>query len=102
VGGPNVDAFWWNIQPPVGSYLAEPIQPLSFTLTLSKLTVSGSAFVPGAVLTWNGAERTTSFVDASQLTIAIPASDPSHAGAATLVVNNPGSSNSSSISLTIN
>jgi hypothetical protein len=65
------------------------------------LTVTGSGFVPGAVLEWNGAERTTNFVDSSHLTVAIPAADVSQAGTATLVVNNPGSNNSSSISFSI-
>jgi hypothetical protein len=54
------------------------------------------------VLTWNGAERTTTVVDSSHLTVAIPASDLSHAGAALLAVNSPGSNNSSSILFTIN
>jgi uncharacterized repeat protein (TIGR01451 family) len=66
------------------------------------LTVTGSGFVPGAVLEWNGAERTATFVNSSQLTVAIPAADVSQAGTATLVVNNPGSNNSSSISFSIN
>jgi hypothetical protein len=66
------------------------------------LTVTGSGFVPGAVLKWNGAERTTTFVSSSQLMVAIPAADVSQSGAATLVVNNPGSSDSSSVSFTIN
>ena len=67
------------------------------------LTITGSNFVPGAVLLWNGAERTTTFVDSSHLTAAIPASDLATSGTtATLMVNNPGSSNSGSISFTIN
>ena len=36
------------------------------------LTVTGSGFVPGAVLKWNGAERTPTYVDSSHLTVAIP------------------------------
>jgi hypothetical protein len=66
------------------------------------ITVTGSNLVPGAVLLWNGTERTTTFVDSSHLMVSVPASDVSHAGTATLVVNNPGSSNSSSISFTVN
>jgi len=65
------------------------------------LTVNGSNFVPGAVLLWNSNERTTTFVDSSHLSVAIPASDLAQAGSATLVVNNPGSSNSGSLSFTI-
>ena len=68
----------------------------------SRLPVTGSGFVPGAVLKWNGAERTTTFVDSSHLTVAIPKADLTQAGTATLVVNNPGSSDSSSISFTVN
>lgn len=66
------------------------------------LTITGAGFVPGAVLDWNGAERTTTYVDSSHLTAAIPAADVSQAGPATLVVNNPGPSDSSSIWFTIN
>jgi trimeric autotransporter adhesin len=50
---------------------------------------------------WNNHERTTTFVDSSHLTVAIPASDLAQAGTATVVVNNPGSSNSGSVSFTI-
>lgn len=66
------------------------------------LTVTGSNFVPGAVLLWNGAERTTTYVDSGHLSVAIPASDLAQPGTATLVVNNPGSANSSSTMFTIN
>lgn len=66
------------------------------------LTVTGSGFVPGAVLQWNGADRTTTFVSSTQLTVAIPASDVSQAGTATLTVNNPGSGNSSSVTFMTN
>jgi trimeric autotransporter adhesin len=66
------------------------------------LTVRGSDFVPGAALMWNGSERTTTFVDDGNLSVAIPASDLTQAGTATLTVNNPGSADSNSISFSIN
>jgi trimeric autotransporter adhesin len=66
------------------------------------LSITGSNFVPGAVLLWNGAERTTTFIDSTHLSVAIPASDLASAGTASLVVNNPGSANSTSVSFTIN
>jgi hypothetical protein len=66
------------------------------------LTILGSGFVPGAVMRWNGAERTTTFVDSTHLTVAIPESDLSQHGSATLDANNPGSGNSNSISFLIN
>jgi trimeric autotransporter adhesin len=66
------------------------------------LTVAGSGFVQGAVVRWNGAERTTTFVDSAHVTVAIPASDLSQSGSATVDANNPGSGNSNSISFAIN
>ena len=39
------------------------------------LTVNGTNFLGTSVVHWNGAERTTTFVNASRLTAAIPASD---------------------------
>ncbi len=66
------------------------------------LAVSGSGFVPGAALKWNGAERTTTYVDAAHLQVAIPAADVSQKGTATLVVNNPGSGDSNSLSFAVN
>ena len=66
------------------------------------LTITGSGFIQGAAVTWNGSYRTTTWVDSSHLTIAVPASDLTTAGSATLVVTNPGASASGSISFTIN
>ena len=39
------------------------------------LTVTGSNFVSGSVVQWNGAKRSTSFSTSSTLTAAIPAAD---------------------------
>jgi trimeric autotransporter adhesin len=55
------------------------------------LTATGSSFVPGAVLLWNGSERTTAFIDSAHLKVAIPAADIASPGTATLTVVNPGS-----------
>ncbi|WP_263366365.1 beta strand repeat-containing protein [Edaphobacter bradus] len=66
------------------------------------ITVTGSGFLQGAAVTWNGSYRTTTWVDSSHLTVAIPASDLAAAGSATLIVTNPGASASSSITFTIN
>ena len=54
------------------------------------LTVSGSNFVSGAVVRWNGADRTTTSAAATQLTAAIPASDIAAGGTASVTVVNPG------------
>lgn len=101
VRGPFVLPEWGTVNP---NPVLNSVSPSSAAAGSGNLTiaVTGSGFVPGVVLTWNGAERSTSFVDASHLTISIPASDLSHAGTATLVVNNPGSNNSSAVSFLIN
>jgi uncharacterized repeat protein (TIGR01451 family) len=99
--GPFVLPEWGTVNPAPGLASALPSNATAGSGNLI-LTVTGSNFVPGAAVLWNGAERTTTFVDATHLTVAIPASDLSHAGTATLVVNNPGSSNSGSIAFSIN
>jgi len=53
------------------------------------LTVNGSNFVQGSVVRWNGADRPTTFVSATQLTAAIPASDLASAGTAQITVFSP-------------
>ena len=53
------------------------------------MTVNGSGFVAGSVVQFNGSNRTTTFVNSSQLTTQIPASDVSVAGNAAITVVNP-------------
>ncbi len=87
-------------------YLNQPVLPDSvapggpgFTLT-----VTGSAFVSGAKVNWNGSPRATTFVSATQLTATILASDIAHASTATITVTNPspggGTSNFQFLSIT--
>src|SRR6266567_645879 len=54
------------------------------------LTLTGSNFVPGVAVTWNGSYRTTTIVDATHLSVAIPASDLAATGSGTIVATNPG------------
>ena len=65
------------------------------------LTVNGSNFVSGSVVRWNGANRTTTFVSATQLTAAIPAADIAAAGSASVTVQNPGGAVSNALTFTI-
>jgi hypothetical protein len=53
------------------------------------LTVTGGNFVPGSVVRWNGADRATTFVSASQLEAAIPAGDIATPGTAQVAVFTP-------------
>jgi hypothetical protein len=68
------------------------------------LTVNGTGFVQGSVVSWNGSPRTTLVVGGSQLTAAIPATDIANAGTASVTVVNPspggGASNVANFSIT--
>ncbi len=69
------------------------------------LIVNGTNFVNGvSVVRWNGANRTTQFVNANQLTADIPAADVASAGSATVTVFNPapGGGTSNGQTFTIN
>jgi hypothetical protein len=65
------------------------------------ITLTGSNFLPGVAVNWNGSYRTTTIVDATHLTVAIPASDLATAGTASLAAVNPGAASSSAFTITI-
>src|SRR5207249_7711462 len=71
--GPFVLPYWNRINAVPGLVSVSPSNAGAGSGNLM-VTITGSGFVPGAVLTWNGSERTTTFADSSHLTIAIPAS----------------------------
>jgi hypothetical protein len=54
------------------------------------LTVNGSNFNSNAVVNWNSAAQTTTYVTGSQLTVSIPASDITSSGTVEVTVTNPG------------
>ena len=60
------------------------------------MTVTGSGFVPGSVVQWNGTALTTTFVSSTQLTAKVPAVDTLAAGTQNVSVNNPGPEGGSS------
>lgn len=68
------------------------------------LAVSGTNFINGSIVQWNGAARTTTFAGATQLMAAIPASDIATAGSAAVTVVNPapGGGASNAVNFTIN
>jgi hypothetical protein len=53
------------------------------------LTVTGTNFVSGSAVLWDGAARTTEFVGGAQLAAAILASDVATTGTVTVTVSNP-------------
>jgi len=64
------------------------------------LTVDGSNFITSSVVRWNGGDRTTTFINSTQLQAAIPASDIVVAGTAMVTVFNPGPGGGTSNALT--
>ncbi len=73
------------------------VNPSSFSEGTSTITVSGSQFVYGAQILWNGAPVPTTFVSNTELAAAIAAPNP---GTYPLMINNPdpGSANSAAVS----
>jgi hypothetical protein len=65
------------------------------------LTASGNHFVSGSVVQWNGSPLTTTFVSATQLQAAVPASLIAAPGRAVLTVLNPGGAVSNAVQLSI-
>lgn len=92
----------WNTTSPTPTLTSASPSNLAAGSGNFMLSITGSNFVPGAVVLWNGAERSTTFVDAAHLKAAIPSSDVAKSGTATVSVNNPGSSNSNTTLFTIN
>jgi hypothetical protein len=66
------------------------------------LTVNGSNFASTAVVRWNGANRTTTFVSASQLQAQISAADVASAGNVPVTVFNPSPGGGVSNAVTFN
>jgi glucose/arabinose dehydrogenase len=65
------------------------------------LRVTGTGFVEGSVVRWNGADRPTTFASGTLLTAAIPASDIATSGSAQVMVFTPAPGGGSSGSLTL-
>jgi trimeric autotransporter adhesin len=66
------------------------------------LTLTGTNFVHGVAVLWNGSYRTTTIVDPAHVSVAIPASDLVSAGTATITAVNPGAAASAPLSFNIN
>jgi hypothetical protein len=91
-------SFAYSASNPV-PYL-NPLEPDSATPggAAFSLTVTGTGFVSGSFVQWNGSARSTTFVSSSQLTAAITAADIASPKTATITVVSPapggGTSNS--------
>jgi uncharacterized repeat protein (TIGR01451 family) len=65
------------------------------------LTATGSGFIPGAIVLWNGVARSTTYIDAGHLQFAVAAADIAAAQTVSLTAENPGSSASSTLALSV-
>lgn len=65
------------------------------------LTVNGSGFVAGSVVSLTSMTLTTTFVSATQVTAAVPANAVTTSGSLTVLVTNPGSSASNALNFSV-
>nr|WP_255484113.1 IPT/TIG domain-containing protein [Granulicella sp. 5B5] len=65
------------------------------------LTVTGTGFIPGASVLWNGVAYTTTFIDAQHLSVAVGANDVSAPATVSITCQNPGSPASNALTLNI-
>ena len=66
------------------------------------LTATGSNFVSGSTINWNGTALTTTFVSATSLNANVPAANLATAGTAGITVVTPGTPTTGAVSFTIN
>lgn len=87
-------------QPMLSTISPTSVQQGSQSLTL---TASGSGFVQGSTIDWNGAPLATTYVSATELSAALPGTDLANATQAsvTVVSPTPGGGGSSSLSFTV-
>lgn len=83
------------------SLTASSVSTIAQGTANTTITLTGSNFIPGVSVTWNGSYRTTTIVDTTHVTVAIPASDLASAGTASLVATNPGASASGALTITV-
>ncbi|GAC1353535.1 MAG: Ig-like domain-containing protein [Herpetosiphon sp.] len=87
----------YNARPVLTALSPDSAQPGRGDMTL---TVNGSGFADGAVITWNGIPLSTHFVNSTQLTATIDASRFIVAGQVPVAVTNPSPSRGASTTLT--
>jgi len=81
-----------NPLPAISSLSPASVAPGSATFTM---TVNGANFVPASVVNWNSTPLVTTYVNPSQLTASVSASDVAAAGTAAVTVSNPASAGAS-------
>ncbi len=93
-GGGTSGGITFDILPPAITSLSSSTTSSSSTPSCTTsgfiLTVTGTNFVNGSVVNWNGSARPTTFVDLTQLTALISSADILSAGSASITVSNLG------------
>lgn len=89
-GSPQSVALSGTVPNPI-PLLQQPVVPAAAApgSAATNLTVNGAGFASGATLSWNGANRSTTFVSPTQVKASLLASDFSVAGTGRIVVTNP-------------
>ncbi|MGH8244969.1 MAG: beta strand repeat-containing protein, partial [Gammaproteobacteria bacterium] len=102
-GGPS-NALTFTISGSNPAPTASGLSPASAVAGSSAfiLTVSGTNFLASSVVRWNGSDRPTTFVSATQLNASIAAADVAAAGTATVTVFTPAPGGGTSAGLTFN
>jgi uncharacterized protein (TIGR03437 family) len=88
-----------SLQPAIGVLTPYTVEPGSSSFTLG---VTGSNFVPGTVIRWNGLARKTTFVDAAQVNADISAADVAAAGRAVVTAFNSSTGGGASLPANFN
>lgn len=86
---------------PVSIPTATSMSPATLTAGSPAFTLSvyGTNFIPASVVRWNNSDRTTTYVSSTELKAAIPASDVTTGGTASVTVFNPGNGGGTSNAL---
>jgi len=89
--------------PPPGSPTITALTPNSAAAgsPAFTLTVTGTNFVSGETVKWNGNPRSTTFVSSTQISAAIPATDVATAGTAQIIVVDPEGATSNAATFTV-
>ena len=103
-GGTSTTATLSIVNPTPTITSLSPNNKLATTQAFT-MTVNGTGFVTGTTVAWNGSNRPTTYISATQVTAAITAADIAAAGTAVVSVTNPtpgGGTASSNFSITQN
>lgn len=88
-GGGTTNAITFTINNPAPVITSLSPNNIASGTSAFPVTINGTGFVPNSVVRWNGSDRATTFVSATQLTAQITAADVTNAGTAKVRVFNP-------------